>query len=174
MISSEDLIGQTDFGKIKVVQKIFNDAYNSPVSLIIVDNIERLLEYVHVGMRFNNNILQCFLTYLKKLPEKIGHKMIVLGTTSNKEILKELGVWECFNLKVEVPVLKGDGEIQEALSQLIPGLDASRSLPIEKNYKIPMQNLYFIANVINQKLSDNPNADVKQVFLDILTQTELD
>ena len=100
--------------------------------------------------------------------------MIILGTTSNQEILKELGVWDCFNLKVEVPVLKGDGEIQTALSQLIPGFDAVRSLPIEKSYKIPMQNLYFIANVINQKLSDNPKADVKQVFLDILTQTELE
>lgn len=141
--------------------------------MIILDNIERLLEYVHVGMRFNNNILQCFLTYLNKLPEKIGHKIIVIGTTSNKEILKELGVWDCFNLKIEIPELKGH-EIMTALTQLVPGFEAVKSIPIQKEFKIPIKNLYFIANVLNQKLSENKNADVKTEFMNIFSQASLE
>ena len=125
LISGEDLIGLSEFGKIKFIQNIFNNAYKSPLSLIIVDDIERLLEYVHVGSRFSNNMLQCLITYLKKVPEKIGHKLIVIGTTSKKEVAKELGLWDLFNLKVTVPLLHGNGEIQKALKQMICGADLS-------------------------------------------------
>lgn len=171
-LSSESLIGLSEFGKIKVIQGIFNNAYRSPISLIIIDEIERLLEYVHVGSRFNNNILQCLLTYLKKLPEKIGHKIIVIGTTSRKEVVDELGIWDCFNLKIKVPVLLGSKPILMALQQMLPGVDLS-SISIDKGHSIPIKNLYFIANVIKQKLADNPRADVEKVFLDVISQTEV-
>lgn len=173
LISSEALIGLAEYAKIKFIKEIFNNAYKSPESLIVIDDIERLLEYVHVGSRFNNNVLQCFLTFLKKLPEKIGHKLIVIGTTSRKEVVKELGVWECFNLKVNIPTLSGKGEIQSAMQQMIPGADLS-SLHIDKSYSIPIKSLYFISNVINQKLADNPSSDVEKVFLEILAQTEME
>lgn len=172
LISGEDLIGLSEFGKIKFITNIFMDAYRSPVSLIVIDDIERILEYVHVGSRFSNNILQCFLTYLKRLPEKIGHKLIIIGTTSNPEVLKELGIWSCFNLKMNIPLLHAKGEIQTALKQMIPGANLG-SLKLDKNYEIPIKNLYFIANVINQKLSENPKADIDQIFLNVLSQTDL-
>jgi len=60
----------------------------------------RIIEYVRLGQRFNNTILQCLLTYIKKLPEKEGHKIIIIGTTSDQHIIEDLGLWECFNLKV--------------------------------------------------------------------------
>lgn len=41
LLSSEDLIGKTDFGKIKTITDTFNNAYRSPLSLIILDEIER-------------------------------------------------------------------------------------------------------------------------------------
>jgi hypothetical protein len=37
---------------------VFEDAYRSPLSVIILDDIERLLEYVPIGPRFSNTILQ--------------------------------------------------------------------------------------------------------------------
>jgi len=138
LISGEDLVGLSEFGKIKLITNIFMDAYRSPLSLIVIDDIERLLEYVHVGSRFNNNILQCFLTYLKRLPEKIGNKLIIIGTTSNEEVLKELGIWSCFNLKLGIPLLHANGEIQTALKQMVPGANLS-SLKLDKSYKIPIK-----------------------------------
>ena len=172
LISGEDLIGLSEFGKIKFITNTFQDAYRSPVSLLVIDDIERLLEYVHVGSRFSNNILQCFLTYLKRLPITIGNKLIIIGTTSSPEVLKELGMWNCFNLKLPIPLLHANGEIQNALRQMIPGADLS-SLNLEKRYQIPIKSLYFIANVINQKLSQNPKADIDQIFLNVLAQTEM-
>lgn len=41
LLSSEDLIGKTDYGKIKTITDTFNNAYRSPLSLIILDEIER-------------------------------------------------------------------------------------------------------------------------------------
>lgn len=168
------MLGQTEISKIRYVQNMFNNAYKSSVSLLVVDDIERLLEYVHVGARFSNNMLQCFLTYLKKLPEKIGNKIIIIGTTSNAEILKELGVWGCFNLKVEVPLLKGASDIQNALRQMIPGNDSIAKIPIEPNYKIGIKNLYFVANTISQKLTENPRTDAQRMFMELMTQTSLE
>jgi len=37
--------------------RIFNDAYKSSLSCILIDNIERLIEYVDIGPRFSNAIL---------------------------------------------------------------------------------------------------------------------
>ncbi len=39
----------------------------SPLSIVILDDIERLLEYVAIGPRFSNTILQTLLVLLKKV-----------------------------------------------------------------------------------------------------------
>lgn len=41
ILSSEDLIGKTDYGKIKYISELFTNAYRSPLSLIVIDEIER-------------------------------------------------------------------------------------------------------------------------------------
>ena len=45
------------FAKVQAIAKIFEDAYKSPLSLIVLDDIERLLEFVHIGPRFSNAVL---------------------------------------------------------------------------------------------------------------------
>lgn len=46
-------------------------AAQSPMSMIVLDDIERLLEYVAIGPRFSNTILQVLLILLKKQPPKV-------------------------------------------------------------------------------------------------------
>ncbi len=36
----------------------FHDAHKSPMSIIVLDNLERLIEYVSIGPRFSNLVLQ--------------------------------------------------------------------------------------------------------------------
>lgn len=48
--------------------QVFRDAYKSPLSIVIIDEIERLLEYVSIGPRFSNTVLQALLVLLKKAP----------------------------------------------------------------------------------------------------------
>jgi SpoVK/Ycf46/Vps4 family AAA+-type ATPase len=48
LISPESMVGFTESSKINHINKIFNDAYKSPLSVIVLDNIERLLGKCHV------------------------------------------------------------------------------------------------------------------------------
>jgi vesicle-fusing ATPase len=43
LISPEAMIGFTESNKINHINKIFNDAYKSPLSVIVLDNIERIM-----------------------------------------------------------------------------------------------------------------------------------
>lgn len=57
IISPEILLTQNEYEKIRTIVNIFEDAYKSELSLIILDDIERLIEYIHIGPRFSNHIL---------------------------------------------------------------------------------------------------------------------
>ena len=57
MISPEMFVGQHDMMKVQAIVKVFEDAYKSDLSLIILDDIERLIEFVPIGARFNNLLL---------------------------------------------------------------------------------------------------------------------
>ncbi len=59
---------------IKVSLQIFDDAYKSQLSCVILDDIERLLDYVPIGPRFSNLVLQALLVLLKKLPPPVSNK----------------------------------------------------------------------------------------------------
>lgn len=49
MITPENFVGYNTQGKIQAIVKVFEDAYKSPLSLIVLDDIERLIEYIPVG-----------------------------------------------------------------------------------------------------------------------------
>ena len=50
-------------------------AAQSPMSMIVLDDVERLLEYVPIGPRFSNAILQVLLILLKKQPPKVPMRL---------------------------------------------------------------------------------------------------
>lgn len=95
VISPENMIGFTEPAKCQAIKKMFDDAYKSPLSCIIVDDIERLLDYVPIGPRFSNLVLQALLVLLKKTPPK-GRKLLVIGTTSRKDVLQEMDMAQIF------------------------------------------------------------------------------
>lgn len=43
LVSPESMIGMSPAQKISAINKVFNDSYKSPLSVIVIDNIERLL-----------------------------------------------------------------------------------------------------------------------------------
>lgn len=57
LISPDNFVGYTETGKINAMVKIFDDAYRSPLSCVVLDNIERLIEFIDMGPRFSNSIL---------------------------------------------------------------------------------------------------------------------
>ena len=56
--SPENMIGFTESAKCMTIRKIFDDAYKSALSCVVVDNIERLIDYGPIGPRYSNMTLQ--------------------------------------------------------------------------------------------------------------------
>jgi vesicle-fusing ATPase len=54
------------------------DSHKSPLSMIFIDDLE--LDYVSIGPRFSNTVLQTLLVLLKKLPPDEGRRLLVIGT----------------------------------------------------------------------------------------------
>jgi hypothetical protein len=56
LISAENMVGFSEAQKIAHLNKVFSDSYKSPLSVIVVDGIERILGELFVGslpIRFN-------------------------------------------------------------------------------------------------------------------------
>ncbi|KAK9705279.1 hypothetical protein RND81_07G044500 [Saponaria officinalis] len=105
IVSAESMIGLSESTKCAHIVKVFEDAYRSPLSVIILDDIERLVEYVAIGPRFSNIISQTLMVLLKRLPP-MGKKLLVLGTTSEVGFLDSIGIREAFSVTYHVPTLK--------------------------------------------------------------------
>ena len=78
LVSADNMVGMSEMGKCQALAKVFEDAYKSPLSLIVLDDIERLLDYVAIGPRFSNVVLQALLILLKRQPPE-GRKLLVLS-----------------------------------------------------------------------------------------------
>ncbi|CAI5514893.1 unnamed protein product [Closterium sp. Naga37s-1] len=105
MISAETMVGMSEPSKCSAIAKVFDDAYKSAFSIVILDDIERLFEYVSIGPRFSNLVLQSLLVLVKRLPPE-GHKLYVIATTSLPEALQEaMHLSSSFNTVLTVPTL---------------------------------------------------------------------
>ena len=74
LISSEDMVGYAESQKISQLNKVFTDSYKSPLSVIVVDNIERLLDWNPIGPRFSNGVLQALVVLFGKRPPKVNRQ----------------------------------------------------------------------------------------------------
>lgn len=105
VISPDNMVGYTETAKASAIAKVFDDAYRSPLSMVVLDDIERLLEFVAIGPRFSNGILQTVLVLLKKQPPQ-GRKLLVVGTTSSAAVMGDMGVTDTFNTCLHVSALR--------------------------------------------------------------------
>ncbi|KAJ1884161.1 transport between ER and Golgi ATPase protein, partial [Kickxella alabastrina] len=96
LVSPENMIGASESQRISQITKIFNDSYKSPLSLIVIDDIERLLEWVPIGPRFSNGVLQTLLVLIKKQPPK-GRRLLIIGTSSERDVLTQMDMASTFS-----------------------------------------------------------------------------
>jgi vesicle-fusing ATPase len=118
MITPEDLVGYSEGGKCSKITKIFDDAYKSPLSLIVLDNIERLLEYVRIGPRFSNQVLQTLLVLVKRIPPNRRSRIMIIGTTASGALLDDLSLREAFQVVVKAPLVHGSKDITRVFKEL--------------------------------------------------------
>ncbi|XP_066593290.1 vesicle-fusing ATPase 2-like [Prorops nasuta] len=106
----EDMLDLNETAKCEAIRKIFYNAYCSKLSCILIDGIENLIDYVPLGPRFSNLTLQALLVLFKKQPP-LGHKLLILCTTSNRRVLEEMGMLSAFTSILHVPNLSDPGHL---------------------------------------------------------------
>lgn len=68
IISPMDFVGWDETSKCVQINNEFENSYKSPASVLVLDDLERLIGYVDIGPRFSNPALQTLLVLLKQLP----------------------------------------------------------------------------------------------------------
>ncbi|KAJ3121172.1 transport between ER and Golgi ATPase protein, partial [Nowakowskiella sp. JEL0407] len=125
LISPETMVGFSESAKISMINKVFTDAYKSPYSVIMIDSIERLIEYVSIGPRFSNSVLQTLLVLLKRPPPK-NKRLLIIGTTSQRSILEQMEVTDAFNALLYVGDVDSLASVDFVLQELGVFGDAER------------------------------------------------
>ena len=136
LLTPNSMIGFNEAMKIGHMQRIFEDAYKSTLSVIVIDNIERIVGWSAIGPRFDNAVVQALMILLKKQPPN-GRRLLCLGTTSARSVLQQLDLFEHFDTDIAVPsvntynelahVMQGSGAFDEqSLQQAIRELQENK------------------------------------------------
>ncbi len=114
MVQSVDMNGMNEIEKIRHLTKIFTDAYKSPLSIIILDEIELLIDWVPVGPRFSSAVLAALKGLLKKGGPK-GRPLLIIATTSHRSVLQQLELR--FRYEIAVPNVQTQQELAHVMQE---------------------------------------------------------
>lgn len=76
-----------------------------------------LIDYVPIGPRFSNSVLQALLVLLKKKPPK-DRRLLILATTTQHNILEQMNMTEEFSAEIYVPTITSLEGVDAVLQQL--------------------------------------------------------
>ncbi|KAI6225894.1 Vesicle-fusing ATPase [Aphelenchoides besseyi] len=127
VVTPEDMVGFSETAKCFAIKKIFEDSYKSPMSIVIVDNLERLLDYSPIGPRYSNMVLQALLVLIGKAPPK-KNRLMILATSSNQEFLRQVEMLDLFTRIIHVPKLNTIAQINKVLDECGFSVDETRQL----------------------------------------------
>ncbi|KAK8154747.1 vesicle-fusing ATPase [Phyllosticta citrichinensis] len=116
LISPEDMIGYSEMQKVQQLDKTFRDAYKSKLSVILIDNIELLVDWVPIGPRFSNTVLVALKVLLGKQPPK-DRRLLILATTTERSVLQQLDLFDRFDFDIPVPNVQSREELQLVLNK---------------------------------------------------------
>ncbi|KAI8938821.1 hypothetical protein NX059_004683 [Plenodomus lindquistii] len=116
LISPEDMVGFSEMQKVQQLDKTFRDAYKSPLSVIVIDNIEMLVDWVPIGPRFSNSVLVALKVLLEKQPPK-GRRLLIFATTTERSVLTQLDLFSRFDAEIAVPNVNTQAELANVLQE---------------------------------------------------------
>ncbi|KAG6899610.1 hypothetical protein C0993_008772 [Termitomyces sp. T159_Od127] len=135
LISPDNMVGYSESQKVAAITKVFADSYKSPLSVIVIDNMERLIGVSHfwiflgnrvliyhidwtpMGARFSNGVLQTLLVLFGRIPPK-GRRLLIIATSSQRSILSDLGFTETFDSELRVPPITKLSSLDSILSEV--------------------------------------------------------
>ncbi|KAF9057846.1 vesicular-fusion protein SEC18 [Panaeolus papilionaceus] len=117
LISPDTMVGYSEAQKVAAITKVFMDSYKSPLSVVVVDNIERLIDWTPMGARFSNSVLQTLLVLFSRRPPK-GRRLLIIATSSLRPILTDLGFAETFDSELRVPPISSLRAVEHVLQSV--------------------------------------------------------
>lgn len=102
-IGHDMYIGRTEMERIHELKTIYFDIDKSRASVVILDDIERLLNYVCTGPLFSNQILQTLLMLLDKRVKE--GKLCIIATTTESEFIRYLRCERNFAHMISIPLI---------------------------------------------------------------------
>ncbi|KAF2147472.1 uncharacterized protein K452DRAFT_7958 [Aplosporella prunicola CBS 121167] len=116
LISPENMVGFSEMQKVQQLDKIFRDAYKSPLNVLVIDNIELLVDWVPIGPRFSNTVLVALKVLLSKQPPK-NRRLLILATTTERSVLQQLDLFHRFDAEIAVPNVNKQDELAHILQE---------------------------------------------------------
>lgn len=160
LLSAESLVGMSEAMKIATIDNTFRDVYRSPLNILVIDKIETLINYVPIGPRFSNDILQLLMVCLNKKPPG-GRRLLIIGTTSQYSVLKHMNLVDCFTRSIAVKQVTSTDELMKIMikigfmsesdrKEICAQLDAYESplsIGVKKLLQVLMNSRYLNADV---------------------------
>ncbi|KAG8624024.1 hypothetical protein KVT40_009000 [Elsinoe batatas] len=103
-----DMTGMNELQKIQYLQKVFTDAYKSPLNVLVLDNLELLIDWVPVGPRFSASVLAALKAMMENRPPQ-GRPLLIIATTSDLSVLRQLQL--DFDAEIPVPYINKHQEL---------------------------------------------------------------
>ena len=116
LCSPNNMVGFNESMKVSHIQRIFEDAYKSPLSVIVIDNVERIFGWTPIGPRFENSVLQTLMVLLRKSPPK-GRRLMVLATTGERSVMEQLDMLKCFDGNIPVPSIRSYEDLRYIMEE---------------------------------------------------------
>lgn len=116
VISPEDTVGFSESAKCMALKKAFEDAKRSKLSVLLIDNLERLIDYHPVGPRYSNLVIQALLVLLNA-PPPAGHRLFVIATSSDRMFLRDMGLMDVFGDVIDIPKLTTAGQMMNVIQE---------------------------------------------------------
>lgn len=159
MITPDSMIGAGEAERCNRLLKMFTDSYRSPLSIIFLDDIERIIEYSPVGHRFSNPVLQTLLILLRKVPPAPA-RLIVVATTSISNLLDDLQLTQAFSVTLHVSLLQTPPEFQVVMKEYST-MSAQQIGSISKaiNKPIGVKQLLMVLEMARAEFGDQVSAD---------------
>jgi vesicle-fusing ATPase len=118
MVTPDMFIGLSSMDICNKLHTLFTDSYKSKLSIIILDDIERIIGYTAVGPRFDVNVLQTLMVMIRKPPTDPECSLFVMATTSISHELEDLGLVNAFSVSQHISQLQQSDEICMVLEKI--------------------------------------------------------
>lgn len=173
LLSPDAMIGMNETNRVQYLSQMFQDSYKSPLNVMVIDQIEDIMDWVNIGPRFSNSVLQTLKVFLRKLPPK-ERKLIVFVTTTQRSILEQMDLLKCFNKEIHVPTIASLDNLNQVFKEVgfLDTQSRQRALAEIQNETnssvlgIGIKNILF--NIEAAKLS-GPGNELRE-FVDLTTK----